>query len=341
MHDFRWALPVVVLVVAGCEAPGRVVVRNPFLPRPIDIEVGGRAAVTAREAATEVGWRKGETIRVFYDLGCGRESAVLRLSEQGGLRVGDVDGIQWIQVSIDNRRGTKTEVQIGNRSVSAGAKSSAIVPVPATTCAAGVQVTVGGVAIGELPLVDPGKAAAAEKGPVAYALIDPSGAHCYRLRGGASPEGEALRGRALHFVERIDDLFPVAPDPARFQLFDEACPAAESSAAPKAVKRKSSSASVRRTKDPVGDLVESLSPRVNACVLTASKGDPLSVKIGAKVIVNLRGQLLDTQVTVMPPSGSAEEIRNCVQRILKGTKYPRTDVPLTTVVKNWNVQIAR
>ena len=52
-----------------------------------------------------------------YDLGCGRESVVLPVTEhEGGRLIAVASGIQWIDVAIDNRTDPKP-ITIGGQSV--------------------------------------------------------------------------------------------------------------------------------------------------------------------------------------------------------------------------------
>lgn len=342
----------------GCgEPPVPVAFESPVPGMPVALEVGGRPVAAG---ATTFDWRKGEALRASWDLGCGAETAAVSVRERDGRLTACLAGadcpagspddalVQWIDVAIDNRKGDATAVGFGGWSRPVAADAITRVRVPASSCAAGGQVTSGGAVIGSLPPADPSKRERARTEPIALALVDLTGARCYRLRGGDVPEGDVLLGRKLYIADRVDDLFPGGtPDPSRWQLVDETCfvPEAASPAPKTAVtgarKPKTASKTVRGGKDPVGDVVESLTPKVNACVLTASKGDPMSLKIAANVIVNLRGQLLDAKVAVTPSSAASEEVRACVSRLLRGAKYPLNDVPVTTVVKNWRVEIAR
>lgn len=347
------------LAIGGCgEPPQRVRFENSLAPLPVTLEVAGRPAV----AGPDFSWHRGESIRASWDRGCGQESASVSVVKRGDGLAACLDGydcdatapadrwVQWIDVAVDNRLGSATTVAFGAGSIPIAEKTLARIRVPASTCPAGARVTVGDIEHGRLPLVDPAKSEASRTGPVAFALVDLTATRCYRLRGGALFDGDVLLGRALHVVDRIDDLFPSGPANAeRLQLVDEPCLASApepATTAPTSTARKKATTTAaaknaRGGSDPVGDKVETLTPKVNACVLAASKGNPLAVKIAANVVVNLRGQLLEAKLTVSPPSAAADEVRSCVLKLLNGTTYPKNDVPITTVVKNWRVEIAR
>lgn len=331
--------PILFIVVAACgcrEAPSRVTLENPLRPLPIELEIGGRAAGVVGDTGVEVEWTVGEAIVAFYDLGCGRER--ISLSTIAHPSVAAWNPIPWIDVAVDNRDGYATTLQVGAMSATVAQDTTARVRVPAASCEAGARVRIGERELGTLPLADASK-------PVISALLDVRGGRCYRLLGGESPEGEVLLGRSVYVVPRIDDFGSpgsVAPT-GRFVLNDELCVPAQTETparvVPTVANKKKKAIAPRGAKDPVGDAVEALTARVNACAVSSMAGNTWSVQIAAKVVVNLGGQLMEAEVVVTPPSAESEKLRACVMRLIRAAKFPRNDVPVTTVKKNWRVQM--
>jgi hypothetical protein len=62
-----------------------------------------------------------------------------------------------------------------------------------------------------------------------------------------------------------------------------------------------------------------------------------SVDIVTKVTINGRGQVLDNRTTVNVNGGDGEQVRNCVEQVIKGIKFPQSGAPLVTIERNWSV----
>ena len=62
-----------------------------------------------------------------------------------------------------------------------------------------------------------------------------------------------------------------------------------------------------------------------------------SVDIVTKVTINGRGQVLDNRTTVNVNGGDGEQVRTCVELVIKGIKFPQSSAPLVTIERNWSV----
>lgn len=55
------------------------------------------------------------------------------------------------------------------------------------------------------------------------------------------------------------------------------------------------------------------------------------------VTINSRGQVVDSRVTVNITGGDGEQVRTCVEGVLRGIKFPSFDAPLIHIERTWTV----
>lgn len=105
-------------------------------------------------------------------------------------------------------------------------------------------------------------------------------------------------------------------------------------AAPKKKKKKGAA-------EPQAQMTEALNARrdeIQTCAIKhALERGAKSVDIVTKVTINGRGQVLDTRTTVNVTGGDGEQVRTCVEQVIKGIKFPASGAPLVTIERNWSV----
>jgi hypothetical protein len=61
------------------------------------------------------------------------------------------------------------------------------------------------------------------------------------------------------------------------------------------------------------------------------------VEVTTRVTVNNRGQVLDCRVTVSVTGGDGEQVRSCVDKVIRAIHFPRFDAPLLHIERNWTI----
>jgi hypothetical protein len=104
--------------------------------------------------------------------------------------------------------------------------------------------------------------------------------------------------------------------------------------AKKAKKAKTSAASVQTAK-----LLEDQGQGVMQCaVKQALDKGANKVDIVAKVTVNNRGQVVAVNVTAKADSKDHKGVRDCVDLLIRGIRFPASEAPLTEVQRDWTIQ---
>jgi hypothetical protein len=62
------------------------------------------------------------------------------------------------------------------------------------------------------------------------------------------------------------------------------------------------------------------------------------IDIATKVTINGRGQVIDIRTVVKVDGGDgAPKVRDCIDTIIKGIKFPPTEAPLVNIERNWTI----
>jgi hypothetical protein len=92
---------------------------------------------------------------------------------------------------------------------------------------------------------------------------------------------------------------------------------------------------------PQAQMSEALNARrdeIQTCAIKhALERGATRVDIVTKVTINGRGQVLDSRTTVNVTGGDGEQVRTCVEGVIKGIKFPQSPAPLVTIERNWSV----
>lgn len=59
--------------------------------------------------------------------------------------------------------------------------------------------------------------------------------------------------------------------------------------------------------------------------------------IKTAVTINSAGQVIDSRITVMVEGGDGEQVKSCVEKVVKGIKFPKTDAPMINIERTWTV----
>lgn len=63
-----------------------------------------------------------------------------------------------------------------------------------------------------------------------------------------------------------------------------------------------------------------------------------SVDIKAKVTINNSGQLIDLRIDVKLDKGDPAPVRECMEKLVRGLKFPKSDAPLITIERDWGIR---
>lgn len=62
------------------------------------------------------------------------------------------------------------------------------------------------------------------------------------------------------------------------------------------------------------------------------------IDIATKVTINGRGQVIDIRTVVKVDGGDgAPKVRDCIDTIIKGIKFPPIEAPLVNIERNWTI----
>lgn len=62
------------------------------------------------------------------------------------------------------------------------------------------------------------------------------------------------------------------------------------------------------------------------------------IDIATKVTINGRGQVIDVRTVVKVDGGDgAPKVRDCIDSIIKGIKFPPIEAPLVNIERNWTI----
>lgn len=62
------------------------------------------------------------------------------------------------------------------------------------------------------------------------------------------------------------------------------------------------------------------------------------IDIATRVTINGRGQVIDVRTSVKVDQGEgAPRVKDCVDALIKGIKFPSTEAPLVTIERNWTI----
>lgn len=62
------------------------------------------------------------------------------------------------------------------------------------------------------------------------------------------------------------------------------------------------------------------------------------VDVEAKVTINNRGQVIDVKTKVVVDRVDNPAVRGCVDELIRAIKFPASDAPLTTLIRDWSIQ---
>ncbi len=50
--------------------------------------------------------------------------------------------------------------------------------------------------------------------------------------------------------------------------------------------------------------------------------------------------MVDSRVTVSVQGGDGDQVKGCVDKVVRSIKFPRSDAPLINIERSWSVQAA-
>lgn len=78
--------------------------------------------------------------------------------------------------------------------------------------------------------------------------------------------------------------------------------------------------------------------RVGGCVLENAPDGPIKLVVTAKVALNSAGQLMGTTIAMAPDGASAEKTRKCIDGVLQGLTWPKSNAPLINAEREWSFE---
>lgn len=63
--------------------------------------------------------------------------------------------------------------------------------------------------------------------------------------------------------------------------------------------------------------------------------------ITTQVTINSAGQVVDSRTTVTVEGGDGDQVKACVDKVLRAIRFPRNDAPLIHIERTWTVAAQR
>ncbi len=60
-------------------------------------------------------------------------------------------------------------------------------------------------------------------------------------------------------------------------------------------------------------------------------------EVTTSVTINSAGQVIDSRIKVVIEGGDGEQVKSCVEKVVRGIKFPRTDAPMINIERTWTV----
>lgn len=89
------------------------------------------------------------------------------------------------------------------------------------------------------------------------------------------------------------------------------------------------------TKVEVALLLDGVQDRVANCVLEDAGDGPVNQQVVVGVTLNGVGQLMASEVKLVPENAQAAKTRGCIEGVVKGIEFPKTGAPLVTAEREW------
>lgn len=77
---------------------------------------------------------------------------------------------------------------------------------------------------------------------------------------------------------------------------------------------------------------------IQGCALRLA-GTATRIQVVTHLTLNNQGHLINSRVAVDAPGADAEGIKACVLEVLKTIKFPRSDAPLITIDRTWEMKL--
>ena len=75
--------------------------------------------------------------------------------------------------------------------------------------------------------------------------------------------------------------------------------------------------------------------KVGACALEHGGPGNWTIVVRAKIALNSAGQLMGTTLTLVPEVAAAEKLRKCIDDILQGLTWPKSQAPMVNAEREW------
>jgi hypothetical protein len=88
-------------------------------------------------------------------------------------------------------------------------------------------------------------------------------------------------------------------------------------------------------------VLQSKDQEIGVCVVEQLGSSAKEADVSASVTVDDKGQVVMCRVEVSLPSPGGDAVRGCVEKVLRGARYPSSKVPLMSISKKWHFAIAK
>jgi hypothetical protein len=75
----------------------------------------------------------------------------------------------------------------------------------------------------------------------------------------------------------------------------------------------------------------------NCAVDFALKKGAQKAEITTSVTINSAGQVIDNRIKVVVEGGDGEQVKSCVEKVVHGIKFPKSDAPIINIERTWTV----
>lgn len=77
---------------------------------------------------------------------------------------------------------------------------------------------------------------------------------------------------------------------------------------------------------------------IQGCALRLA-GTATAIQVVTHLTLNNQGALINSRITVTAPGGDADGIKACVEGVVRTIKFPRSDAPLVTIDRTWDMKL--
>ena len=78
--------------------------------------------------------------------------------------------------------------------------------------------------------------------------------------------------------------------------------------------------------------------KVGGCVFENAPAGPFTLVVKAQLALNSAGQLMRTTISFVPDGASAEKTRKCIDGVLQGLTWPKSNAPLINAEREWTFE---